>query len=143
MPDPPPGFTLPEPDNNGNVKVPDQPPKEVRHDSPRIRLSKLPPVPRGCLDDDLTLLDVFAPFVSLPLRFLYCLLYIGTIARVPSESNSHVSTPSAKGPPIQVALLPPQRTQRPLATLALIILIVAVAIAVGYVVGRRRREANP
>ena len=142
-PPPPTGFTLPEPDSNGNVKVPDEPPKEVRNQTPRKRLSELPPIPTSCLDSDLTLLDVFAPFVSVPLRFTYCLLYIGTVARLPSEINVTVNTPSANGGTVPVGLLPPNQSQRPVATLALVILLVVIAIGVGYVMGRRRREANP
>lgn len=137
---PPAGFTLPQPDQNGEVKVPDEPPKEIRDDSPRTRLSKLPPIPRGCLDDDLTLLDVFAPFVSIPLRLTYCLLYVGTVARLPSEINIRVTAPSFDGPTINVPLLAPDRSQRPLATVALLLLVVAVSITVGYALGRRRAQ---
>jgi len=144
IPPPPAGYTLPEPEPDGDtVKVPDKPPKEIRNDSPRKRLSELPPIPRSCLDDDLTLLDVFAPFVSVPLRLMYCLLYIGTVARLPSEINVTVNTPSANGGTVPVGLLPPNQSQRPVATLALVILLVVIAIGVGYVMGRRRREANP
>jgi hypothetical protein len=136
-PPPPSGFTLPEPDANGNVRVPEEPPQEVRDDPPRKRLSELPPVPRSCLDDDLTLLDVFAPFVSVPVRLMYCLVYVGTIARLPSEINITVRAPSLDGPDISVGLLAPHTSQRPLATLALIILLVVVALLVGYALGRR------
>jgi hypothetical protein len=140
-PPPPSDFTLPQPDANGNVRVPAQPPAEVRNESPRQRLRDLPPVPRSCLDDDLTLLDVFAPFVSVPVRLVYCLLYIGTIPRLPSEIHVTVTTPSLHGPNIRVALLAPDHTQRPLATLALIVLVIVLALLIGYAVGRRRRGA--
>jgi hypothetical protein len=139
-PPPPSNFTLPQPDANGDVRVPDQPPKEVRNEAPRQRLRDLPPIPRSCLDDDLTLLDVFAPFVSVPVRLMYCLLYVGTVARLPSEINVTVSAPSLNGPDIHVALLAPGgHTQRPMATLALIILLIVLALLVGYALGRRRR----
>ena len=120
--------------------MPDQPPKEVRNESPQKRLRDLPPIPRSCLDDDLTLLDVFAPFVSVPVRLMYCLLYVGTVARLPSEINLKISAPSLNGPNIQVGLLAPDHTQRPIATLALIILLIVLAILVGYALGRRRRD---
>ena len=139
-PPPPSNFTLPQPDSNGNVKVPDKPPQEVRNDSPRKRLSELPPIPTSCLDPDLTLLDIFAPFVSVPIRFAYCLLYIGTVARLPSQINVRVNTPSLSGPTIQVGLLPPEQNQHAIATLALVLLIIVVAVAIGYVIGRRRAE---
>ena len=126
------------------MRVPDQPPKEVRDEAPRQRLRDLPPIPHSCLDDDLTLLDVFAPFVSVPVRLMYCLLYIGTIPRLPSEVHITVTTPSLNGPDIRVFLLAPDHTQRPAATLALIILLIVIAILVGYAVGRgRRRGATP
>ena len=145
IPPPPAGYTLPEPEPDGDtVKVPDKPPKEIRNDSPRKRLSELPPIPRSCLDDDLTLLDVFAPFVSVPLRLMYCLLYIGTVARLPSEVNATIDTPvlsrSGERVTAPVGLLPPERNQRPLATLALILLVIVVAVAIGYLIGRRRAE---
>ena len=120
------------------MRVPDAPPAQVRDEAPRQRLRDLPPVPRSCLDDDLTLLDVFAPFVSVPVRLMYCLLYIGTIPRLPSEIHITVTTPSLDGPDIRVALLAPDHTQRPVATLALVILLIAIAILMGYAVGRRR-----
>jgi hypothetical protein len=125
------------------VRVPDQPPKEVRDETPRQRLRDLPPIPRSCLDDDLTLLDVFAPFVSVPVRLMYCLLYVGTVARVPTEINVTINTPSLHGPNVKVALLAPNRSQRPIATLGLIILSLAVALLIGYVIGRRQRGAAP
>jgi hypothetical protein len=121
------------------VRVPDQPPPEVRNKPPRQRLRDLPPVPHSCLDDDLTLLDVFVPALAIPVRLMYCLLYIGTIARLPSEVHITVTTPSLNGPDIRVFLLAPGHTQRPLATLALIILLIVVALLVGYALGRRQR----
>ena len=123
-------------------KVPDAPPKEIANKSPRNRLLSLPPVPRDCLDDDLTLLDVFAPFVSVPVRLTYCLLYVGTIARLPREIDVRVTAPSLNGPTINVPLLAPDHTQRPLATGALIVLIVVVAVVIGYAVGGRRGQRS-
>ena len=120
------------------MKVPEEPPKEVRDQSPRQRLRTLPPVPRSCLDDDLTLLDVFAPFVSVPVRLMYCLLYVGTIARVPSESHTTVETRTSAGDTVFIPVVPPDTSQRPLATVALVILLVVVAILIGYVIGRQR-----
>jgi hypothetical protein len=115
----------------------------VRDEAPRQRLRDLPPIPRSCLDDDLTLLDVFAPFVSVPIRLMYCLLYIGTIPRLPSEVHITVTAPSLNGPDIRVFLLaPPGHTQRPLATLALIVLLIVVALLVGYALGRRQRAVR-
>lgn len=144
-PPPPDDYTLPEPRSDGTVQVPEEPPREVRDESPRQRLRDLPPVPRSCLDDDLTLLDVFAPYVSVPVRLMYCLLYVGTIVRVPSESNggssdSHttVETRTREGDSVFVAVVPPDNSQRPLATVALVILLVVVAILIGYVIGRQR-----
>lgn len=144
-PPPPEGYTLPEPKSDGTVAVPEEPPQEVRNQSPRQRLRTLPPVPRACLDDDLTLLDVFAPFVSVPVRLMYCLLYVGTIARVPGDAgglsgNSHatVETRTREGDRVFVAVVPPDNSQRPLATIALVILLVVVAILIGYVIGRQR-----
>ena len=120
--------------------MPDQPPPQVRNEAPRQRLRDLPPIPTSCLDDDLTLLDVFAPFVSVPVRLMYCLLYIGTIPRLPSEVHITVTAPSLNGPNIRVFLLAPNgTTQRPLATVALIILLIVIALVVGYALGRRRR----
>jgi hypothetical protein len=69
---------------------------------------------------------------------MYCLVYVGTIARLPRDINITINTPSLDGPDIQVGLLAPDHTQRPLATLALIILLVVVAIMIGYMLGRRR-----
>ena len=126
------------------MQVPAEPPQEVRDESPRQRLRSLPPVPRSCLDDDLTLLDAFAPYVSVPVRLMYCLLYVGTIARVPddttgsSSSVSKVETRTREGDSVFVVVVPPEDSQRPLATVALVILLVVVAILIGYVIGRQR-----
>jgi hypothetical protein len=124
------------------VRVPDGPPEQVRDKPPRQRLRDLPPVPRSCLDDDLTLLDVFVPALAIPVRLLYCLLYIGTIPRLPSEVHITVTTPSLDGPDIEVLLLSPGHTQRPLATVALLVLLIVVALLVGYVIGRRQRAPS-
>jgi hypothetical protein len=139
---PPQGYTLPEPNSDGTVDVPEDPPEEVRDErSPRKRLFDLPPVPRGCLDDDLTLLDIFVPAAAVPVRLLYCLVYIGTIARLPSEIDVRITAPSFEGPSIAVPLLPPQQqVQNGLLTFALILLVVVVALAIGYIIGRRSRE---
>ena len=142
-PPPPEGYTLPEPDDNGQVEVPEEPPPEVRDKPPRQRLRDLPPVPTSCLDSDLTLLDILAPFFSVPLRLVYCLLYVGTLARLPTEIDVTVDTPGVNADggrvDVPVGLLPPDpRRQRPLATFALIVLLLVVAGAIGYYLGRRR-----
>lgn len=150
LPPVPGGFTLPRPaQNEEEVEVPEGPPKELEGKSAKERLSSLPPVPRSCLDSDLSLLDVFVPGAAIPLRLTYCLLYVGTIARFPGEIDGGGSssrsvdpapTQTTDGDTVRVPLVQPRRTQRPLATIALLFLIVAVAVTIGFVVGQRRGE---